>query len=272
MDEREAGFIAIDRAVTVIDVVREGGASSLAQIARATGLSEPTALRYLGALRHHRIVRRDPETGAYSLGMRLFEWGESARGAYDPRELAAPVLDAISKAHGETVELASVESGASLIVLDARPGPHGVSKVAHIGDVEEWHSTSVGKALLAAMDTDRSTGILSRRMLTRFTDKSLTTLEDLQADFARIRERGYAIDDEESEPGLRCVGVAVRDLNGVPSFAISVSGPTYRITEEEVPRIARTLADAAAHLERAWGQAGAGDVYSAEDTFSERKA
>lgn len=261
MAEAEAGFSAIDRAVAVIDVVRDGGESTLAQVARATGLSEPTALRYLNALRHHRIVHRDQETNTYRLGMRLFEWGAAARSAYDPRALAAPVLEEIRDAHGETVELASLEPGDSLIVLDAREGTHGITKIARVGDAEEWHSTSVGKALLAALDPERARGILTSGPLTKFTHKSLVTTDEVLDDLARTRSRGYAIDDEESEDGLRCVGIAVRDLSGTPAYAISVSGPAYRITDDAVPRIAETIASAARRLERSWGLPGDGSVY-----------
>lgn len=253
MGERSAGFNAIDRAVAVIDVVRGAAGSNLAQVARATQLSEPTTLRYLNALRHHRIIRRDPDTSTYSLGMRLFEWGESARSAYDPRQLAAPILDEIASLYGDTVELASIDFGSSLIVLDARQGTHGISKLARIGDQEQWHSTSLGKALLASMENEQWMDILSNRALKRFNDRTMTTIAELRAELARVRERGYAIDDEESEAGLRCVGVAINDLNGRPAFAISVSGPSYRITDRTVPEIAKTLTDAASRLERAWG-------------------
>lgn len=248
-----AGFMAVDRLVAVVDVVRDEAPVSLAQVARATGLSEPTALRYLSALRHHRIVRRDAVTGAYALGMRLFEWGESARGAHDPREIAAPLLEWIVDEHGETVELAAAESGDRLIVLDTRPGRHGISKLTHVGEVEEWHSTSVGKALLAAMPAEESRPLVRRLRLRRFTEQTLTTVADLERELEAIRVRGYALDNEESERGLRCVGVPARDRNGDAVFALSVSGPRYRMTDETMPRIAATLRSAAAQLERAWG-------------------
>lgn len=247
------GFQGIDRLVAIVDAVRASQPATLAHIARESGLSEPTALRYLNALKGHRIVLRDPHTGAYGLGMRLYEWGESAEGAYDPTEVAAPLLERLVDEHGDTVELAGMERDDRLIVLDARQGTHGVSKAARVGDEEEWHATSVGKALLAAMPPQRSEALVRRVRLSRFTEHSLTSVAALQRDLEISRERGYAVDNEESEIGLRCVGVAARDRNGEAAFAISVSGPIYRITDAALPRIAQSLQSAAAQLEAAWG-------------------
>ncbi|ACQ81226.1 transcriptional regulator, IclR family [Beutenbergia cavernae DSM 12333] len=253
LSAQNTGFQGIDRMVAIVDGVREAQPATLAQVARASGLSEPTALRYLHALRDHRIVRRDPETGAYTLGMRLYEWGESAEGAYDPIQAAGPLLERLVDEHGETVELAGLESGGRLIVLDARPGTHGISKTARVGDDEEWHATSVGKALLAAMPIAQSDALIRGVRLRRFTENSLTSVANLQRDLELSRQRGYSIDNEESEIGLRCVGVAARDRNGDPAFAFSVSGPSYRMTDTAIPQIAQSLARAAAQLERGWG-------------------
>lgn len=250
------GFQVLDRMVSIVDAVRADAPVSLAHIARAVELSEPTALRYLNSLRRHRIVRRDPGTGTYSLGMRLYEWGESAQGAYDPKQIAAPVLDALSTEFGETVELAGREPDERLIVLDARPGRHGVSKLAHVGEVEQWHATSVGKALLAAMPKSQADALIDRLPLPGFTEHTRTTPNALSRDVDEIRSRGYAVDNEESEIGLRCVGVAARDRTGAAAFALSVSGPSYRMTDEQLPRIAEALKTASARLEAAWGLEG----------------
>ncbi|QEW03085.1 IclR family transcriptional regulator [Microbacterium lushaniae] len=250
------GFQVLDRMVVIVDVVRAEAPVTLAQLARATGLSEPTALRYLNSLRQHRIIRRDAATGTYSLGMRLYEWGEAAHGAYDPKKIAAPILDELSTEFGETVELAGREPDERLIVLDARPGRHGISKLARVGDVEEWHSTSVGKALLSAMPAPEARALIGKLPLPSLTVNTRTSPDDLERDLTGIRGRGFALDDEESEIGLRCVGVAARDRSGRAAFALSVSGPSYRMTDDRIPRIAEALGAAAAQLESAWGLGG----------------
>lgn len=253
INEDRPGFQAVDRLVTIIDAVRDEAPASLARIARAVDLSEPTTLRYLAALQHHRIVRREPDSGAFSLGMRLYEWGESARGAYDPRQMAAPVLDNLWQEFGETVELAGREADGRLIVLDVRQGRHGISYLTRVGDIEPWHSTSLGKSLLAAMPEQQAHEVIKGLSLARFTEHTITKATALKRELAMTRERGYALDNQENEVGSRCVGVAVRDRSGEAAFAISVSGPIYRFTDEVMATIAYALQEAVSGLERAWG-------------------
>lgn len=252
-DRARAGFQAVERLVAVVDGVRATQPASLAQVARAAGLTEPTTLRYLTALRDHRVVRRDPATGLYGLGVRLQEWGAAAAGAYDPVEAAAPLLEGLVEEHGETAELVGVEAGDRLVVLDARQGTHGISRAVRVGDEEPWHTTAVGKSLLAALPPERAERLLRSLDLSALTERSLTEPAAVRRDLETTRRRGFALDDEESELGLRCVGVAVRDGAGHPAYAISVSGPSYRVTEDRIDGIARSLRRAADELESAWG-------------------
>ena len=107
------------------------------------------------------------------------------------------------------------------------------------------HCTAVGKALLAGISSAEIDDILRRRGLQPMTRKTITTPGELKAELEVIRNRGYAIDDEEHEEGVRCVAVAVRDYSQRPVAAISVSGPTFRVTPEKVPIIAKAVMQAA---------------------------
>jgi IclR family acetate operon transcriptional repressor len=248
----QGGLVAIDRAVSVIEALRRAGSLSLADIARATELSEPTALRYLGALRKHHVVARDPKDGTYRLGVRLHEWGQAAPVDVDPRAVAERPLLHLSALIGETVELAGVE-GRQLVVLSAFPSGHAVSKIAHVGDIEEWHCTSVGKAILSRADDEFVTGIVSGLSMAGYTPSTITSVPALRADLALARERGYAVDEEESERGLRCVGVAFRDRSGRYAYALSASGPVYRMTRERQSVVAERLQETAREIEIALG-------------------
>lgn len=248
----QGGLVAIDRAVSVIEALRRAGSSSLADIARATELSEPTALRYLGALRKHHVVARDPKDGTYRLGVRLHEWGQAAPVDLDPRAVAERPLLHLADLIGETVELAGVE-GRQLVVLSTFPSAHAVSKVAHVGDIEEWHCTSVGKAILSRADAEFVAGIEAGLPLTAHTPSTITSIPALRANLAEARERGYAVDEEESERGLRCVGVALRDRTGRYAYALSASGPVYRMTQERQAVVAERLQETARQIEVALG-------------------
>jgi IclR family acetate operon transcriptional repressor len=248
----DAGMIAINRAVAVIDAVNQGKLVSLAETARAVGLSEPTTLRYLSALRQHHIVTRDPDSGKYHLGVRLSDWGATAPAVVDPRTAAAEPLKKLAATLGETVELAGIEGG-QVIILDTRAGGRAVGKLVSIGDIEEWHCTSVCKAILSQASPSFLDMMLPTLKYTAFTRNTLTSEALLRADLEASRERGYAVDDEESEEGLRCIGVALRDRKGEYHFGISASGPAYRMSPPRDESIAAHLRQAAQAIEEAMG-------------------
>lgn len=245
-------FNAIDRTVAVIEAIRQQGSATLAEVARATSLSEPTVLRYLTALRTHHIVTRDAKDGRYQLGVRLHDWGAVAPTGVDPRAVAELPLARLATLLGETVELAGVD-GRQLIVLAAHPGAHAVSKVARVGEIENWHATSVGKAILGSASAQFVDDVIAATTFTRLTPKTLDSEQRLRIDLEQVRERGYALDDEESEGGLRCVGVALRDRRGEYRYAMSASGPSYRMTPQRDSVVAERLQATARELERALG-------------------
>lgn len=254
-EEPEKGLVGVDRAVSVIEAVRAAGPVSLADAARATGLSEPTTLRYLKGLCKHHIITRDPHDGTYHLGIRLREWGAAAPFEVDPRVIADEPLTRLADELGETVELAGIEDD-RVVVLSARPGVHAVGKIAHVGEVENWHATSVGKAMLSRSSDDFVEHIFRISPLVSFTEKSLTDIDAVKADLRVTAARGYAVDDEESELGLRCIGVAIQARDGRYSYAVSASGPVYRMSAEREREIAVRLAQTAREVEQGLGSSG----------------
>lgn len=220
---------------------------TLAEISRLTDLREPTALRYLTALRGHDLAHRDLDTGRYTLGLRLFEFGQRALSMSDPRKVALPIMDELLAQFGETVELA-IRDGDKLLIVEARAGLHSISKGAKVGETDPWHSTSLGKAVLAQLPQEESRELVERVGMIRFTSRTITDTESLMRSLERVRRDGYAVDDEESEEGLRCVGASVRDAAGTPRYAISVSGPVLRITYSDVDTVGPAVREAAERI------------------------
>lgn len=233
--------------MAVLEALEEHPGGSLAQIARATGLSDATALRYLAGLQRHGLVERDAVTGRYSLGVRLFELGQRAIRQRDPRRVALPALAALHDRFGETVDL-GMRHGDRLILVEALVATHSLGKGAVVGEEDLWHCTSLGKAILAALPEAEARGILRRRGMEQLTPRTLTDVDMLLRDLERVRERGYAIDDEESEVGLRCVGAVVRDHRAAPAYAISVSGPEHRLRTSNVAEVGEAVVEAAAAI------------------------
>lgn len=237
---------AIDRAVAVLETFRDGGSLTQAEIARAAALSEATAFRYLTTLTHHGLVERDTASGRYTLGLRLFQLGEHALGA-DSRHAALPFMRDLCSDYGETVNLA-VRNAGNLVLIEAVESSRSVRRGANIGDVDLWHASALGKAIMAALPDSEARELVSGGTWAQPTPNTHTTWRSLREDLVETRGRGYSVDDEEGEVGLRCIGAAIFDRHGRPRFALSVSGPTNRVDPGSIERIGHAVHLAASEI------------------------
>lgn len=238
---------AVDRASAILGVFDGKPARSLAEVARATGLSEATALRYLASLARNGLVERDEVSGQYGLGLRLFQLGARALGDPDPRKVALPFMERLLERFEETVNLA-MRHGDEIVIIEVIEGTRSIKKGATIGEQDFWHSSALGKSILTFLPEDEVRGIIRRRGAPGYTRTTLTTFEELASAFERVRQLGYAIDDGETEEGLRCVGAAIFDQRGRPSYSISLSGPANRFTPRVVREMGKEVSSAAASI------------------------
>ncbi|HME58025.1 MAG TPA: IclR family transcriptional regulator [Terracidiphilus sp.] len=231
---------ALDRAFAVLDLLGESGTPmGLAQVASSLQLHKSTAHRFLMVLEKHRMVERTPG-GKFRLGLRLFDLGNRAIEQYDLRERAQPHLKRLVAETEETAHLCILE-GTHVIYIDKIEPARSVRMITRIGASNPVHCTSVGKAILAFLPEERITDILSRLRFERYTSHTISTVEALRAEIEKTRRRGYAVDDEEYEEGLRCIAVPVLDAQRLPVAAVSVSGPSFRVTAQKLPAIANHL-------------------------------
>lgn len=240
--------------VVVLDALEGAHDQSLDQVARAAGLSESTALRYLMSLAKHDFVERNATTGSFRLGLRLFRLGTLAVDRRDVVSLARPAMDTLLRTFGESVNLATRQQG-NIVLIGVLDSPNPVRKGARVGETDSWHATSLGKALLAAMEPAEAEALLGDMHLMGFTPNTMITVEALLRDLQAVRSRGYAIDDEESVEGLRCVGAAIRDHGSNPYYALSVSGPKSRMSYSKIQEVGAALAESATQLSRRLGAA-----------------
>jgi IclR family acetate operon transcriptional repressor len=129
----------------------------------------------------------------------------------------------------------------------------GLRMTAHVGARDALHSTALGKAILASLPTAEARELFRSYRRARATPRTLVSLDDLEADLERVRQRGFSLDDEENEVGARCVGAAVIDRGGRPVAAVSVSGPASRMSDALLERIGRAVRDAAHEIETKMG-------------------
>lgn len=239
----------LDRALSVLEVLaRHADAEcSLAEVSEQAALHKSTVHRIIMVLERHRLVLKNTATGRYRLGMKLFELGSKAIAGNDLREQARPYLSRVMSATGETVHLCILDGGEVLYVDKVEP--HKIVRLSStIGRRSPAYCTSVGKAMLAHLPLEEVDDMIQRSRLLPRTRNTITSSASLHAELAHTRGRGYAVDDEENEEGVRCVGAAVLDYSGRPVAAISVSGPSFSITKEKVATVSRPVVDAASML------------------------
>lgn len=240
-EDRPRGVQSVDRALDILEVLAgRAGTLGVTEIAREVGLAQGTAHRLLAALVARGWVRQD-EGRRYGVGPAGLRLGDASY-----RELAAvatPALREAVRATGETANLAVLE-GQHMVYAAQSPSPHTLRIFAEVGRRVPVHSTAVGKVALAALSPAAARAVLAGDELTARTPHTLTDPEQLLRELETVRGQGYALDDEEQELGVRCVAVPVR-LGGT-TLALSVSGPTERMTREHaravVPQLQRIVA------------------------------
>jgi DNA-binding IclR family transcriptional regulator len=207
-------------------------------------------------LEQHRLVVKNPETGRYRLGLRLYELGSRAIDGLDLRGRARPYLDRLQAKFGETVFLCILDEG-QVFYVEKVESQQSVRTACTVGSRAPAYCTAVGKAMLAEIPEAEVSKIIRRWGLKAVTANTITTASALNAELRAVRLRGYAIDEEEKEEGLRCVGAAVRGHSGKLFAAISVSGPAFRMTKKRIPEIGQAVMWAANELSAELGYQGA---------------
>ncbi|MDP9116557.1 MAG: IclR family transcriptional regulator [Actinomycetota bacterium] len=249
-----AGVQSLHRALDIVEAVEQrGGHLAIGEIAAIAGLALPTTHRLLQTLVERGWMRQLPNR-RYALGFRLAPLGATA--ARLAAAGATPILADLVAATGESANVA-VLSGDHAEYVAQVPSAHSMRTFTEVGRRVELHCTGVGKAMLAQFDEDAAGALLRRTGLPSYTQHTLTSEHDLLADLAQTRSRGYAVDEQEQEMGVRCVAVVVPD-SGPAWTALSVSGPVTRMTHEllanAIPLLqsaARRLAAATIHLSEA---------------------
>lgn len=238
-----------DRLMSIVESFLKTPQPTLSQVAAACGMGSPTAMRYLRQLVERGWLERDETSKCYTLGVALATIGQAAQAAQPMRVRALPYMQELLQEFGETVNIAMKHQG-EVVVVEALEGNQSIRRGAKVGEKDEWFNSSLGKAILAHMPEEEVLHLLELWTPQQRTEKTLVTKEDVFADLALVYHRGYALDDEESEVGLKCVGVPVWGGISDVNYAISVSGPTQRINNRLGEIIAR-LKSAAAEISQA---------------------
>lgn len=228
---------SVDRAAALLlalgDFPAEAGVTELA---RKLGLHKSTASRLLATLQRRGLVEQDEESGKYRLGLVVIRLAERAEKTLDLRALARPDLERLARATRETVSLGVLDGDCCLTVAQV-DGPNMVACADWTGRTTPLHCVASGKVLLAAM-AERDILRLVKKGLPSCTERTITAIEPLFEELARVRRRGFATAFSEWEPGQNAVAAPVHDARGRVVASVGIWGPAYRITPARVVDLA----------------------------------
>lgn len=230
----------IERVSAIFDVLaRSSKGISLGELSAKACLPKGTTHRLLSSLIYFDFVRQDKETRSYSLGFKLVELGNSLLDQINLRKEAEPFLVALSQNTKETAYLAILDHDEVVYIEKIETEDHsiGLRASSKVGQRNAAHSCSLGKVLLADQPEIELDRLLQGMQLIQKTENTITDPLQLKDHLKVVRNRGYAVDDEESERGIRCIAAPVRNEIGVVVAAVSISGPAIRITRERVQGI-----------------------------------
>ncbi|OFW00864.1 MAG: hypothetical protein A3G20_06560 [Acidobacteria bacterium RIFCSPLOWO2_12_FULL_59_11] len=255
--------IAVHRGLQILELLAgQQKGRSTSEISRRLKIPKSTATYLLHTLWNRGYLQREAD-GKYGLGMKLLALGSLALHGIEVREVALPVLRKLVSETGITGHVA-VPEGSEAIYIERVPCPGFIQMDTWVGRRIPLHSSGVGKALLAFLPKEQAEKLIESTGLTRFTAKTIVSLPKLKQEVKKIRENGFAIDNEENTVGVRCVATPIFGRTGMVVAALSLTGPVQQITDARLPAMIEKVKEAAHQMTKAMG--GTGPVSSRKNT------
>jgi len=234
------------------------------ELARRLGLAKSTVFRLLTTLAGERLVEKNPLTGRYRLGLKLYELGAIVATHLDLHEAVTTYIDDLRNRTGETVHVAILD-GDEVVYIERRESPQTLRLWGRVGHRNRAHRTSTGKVLLAHLPPEELDRVLAERPLDAKTPHTITDPEALRLELERVRRQGWAQNVNESEEGVVSVAAPIRDASGRVVAAVSTAGPELRLARDGMRSVTHETLAAAERISerlgyrpeaRAQGEAG----------------
>jgi len=260
---------SLDKGLVLLETVEQAGAPvGLSELASRLGWDKATIHRLLATLERRGYLLRDRSTRRYALGLKIFGLYESVTRGFDIQQVSRPSLVKIAEQTGETAHLAVALSG-RIVFIDRVASSESLAVNTQIGAQEPMFCTALGRAILACLPEEELREHLPTP-LPRYTRRTVSSITALRARLTVVRADGYAIDEEEYLPGIRCVASAILGHSGAPIAAIGISGPATRLPLPKLHRYGDLVRRAARELSlragRQWPARRAGLYAARRDT------
>lgn len=242
---------SVDRALQILELIGQLGTAGVTELATELGVHKSTVSRVIGSLESHGFVEQEPTGRKYRIGFTVVRLASSTTAHLDLSKQGHEICEKLAAELGETTNLAVLDGNQAINLVEAQ-GTSSVALQTWVGQTSPAHATSSGKVLLSAL-SDNDIRSLFVRGLPRYTEHTITHIDALLADLTAVRERGWAIAEEELEVGLVALAAPIRDHTGAVISALSVSGPRYRVDPDHADDIAAAVTAAASELNARFG-------------------
>ncbi len=246
----------VKRSIDILNLLAEDGSQvGVIELSKRLKTSQSTVYRILSTLAAEGYVAQDPRTEKYRLGLQGVILAGAALNQLEIRKQAISLLERLVSATSYNANLGILHQQHVMYVARI-DGPKSARMYTPVGRRAPAHATALGKAILAFLTPEDADKIIRNSDLAACTPHTITDASALSHELRRIRDRGYAVDQEEFLAGIRCVGVPVRGPSGTVEAALSLSGSVFQLREEDTEQVARLLQDAAYELSGRLGYLG----------------
>lgn len=232
-----------------LEFLSENGASGLTQIAEHLELNKSTAHRVVSSLMYMGYVRQNPDDGRYEPTFKLVDMANRIMDKIDVISIVRPYLRRLMEECNETVHFVRMEGTECTYIAKVESDQNNVRMVSHIGSSIPFYRSAVGKAIASMMERDAVRALWNECRIERMTPYTITNFDDFMDTLDEVRRKGYALDNEENEIGVRCIGTALR--LGEPSghYAISISVPITRMDNDRIRELSEMILRAKVAIE-----------------------
>jgi|SRR5882724_6719823 len=244
----------LDRAFAILDALAEkkGSLVRVTELSKDLKLDKSTVFRLLKVLEQNKYVERAPGGGNYRLGTKILHLAMFALADVDVTQASQAYLDRLVSLTGETAHMGVLRNGQIISVAVAH-GSMNLRLGVDVGGNSPPHCTALGKAILAFLPRDECLSVVDQIRFASHSPYTITKKSVFLKELKTIRERGYSIDNEEFEPGLKCIGAPIHNYLGKVVGAISVAGPAFRMTNANITRLGSTVVQTAGELSEELG-------------------
>jgi len=243
----------LDKTFSILNILLQHDSSMhITEISEKLELYPSTTHRILDTLKHWGYVEQDLKTQKYRLGLKALELGMAKLHQMDLVKEATPYLKELVKLCNETVHLGVREEG-EVLYLAKEESSQTIRMISYVGKRAPLYCTALGKVLLAYLSAEERKKILGEKALPRLTENTITDKRQLEKELDKVREQGFALDQEENEKDVRCMAAPIRNYQGEVIAALSISSPIFRIDKNAQNNIKEALIERSRKISKRLG-------------------